>query len=109
MLPGIAGLFRPSVTIHEDEDCRSTKEFRMELVRPRRTWRERFVDGPVWAPKPEFKPERMMEMGVPVAYKLADSLRLSRGLTIIAHPEIAMKMRAELAKAASAYPSSHQK
>lgn len=89
-IPSISQLLKPAYQIHEDPDCRSTKEHRMELVRPRRTFHERFVDGPVWSPKPEFKEARMMKMGIPVAYKLELP---GRPLTIIAHPEIAAKMR----------------
>ena len=96
MIPslGIAHMFRPAWRIHEDPDCRSTKEFREEMVAEKRTFHERFVDGPVWAPKPELKPPRLVTLGIPVSYKLNLP---GQPLTIIAHPEIAAEMRRMLA------------
>ncbi len=80
------------IRIIEDPDCRSTEEFRMEWVKVkvRRTWFERFVHGPVWAPKSQYRTEdRYLEMGVPVAYKM----QIDGRLTIVAHPEIAAELR----------------
>jgi hypothetical protein len=84
----------PSIRIVEDKDCRSTEEFRDEMVALPRTWRERFVDGPVWAPKPALHPPKLMSMGIPVAYSLGPTK--DRPHTIMAHPELAAKMKATL-------------
>lgn len=75
------------IPVYEDANCRSTKEFRVEVVTRRRTWKQRFHSGPVWCPRPETYQSLGM-VGIPMAYKYMDG----NAISIIAHPLIIESM-----------------